>query len=84
MSMDNVPAIAVPFMGPAGPQTFDFQHGALARRSGKTLIARSREDIKRTCELLASAGDELDDLLDELPPPAAPERAARWSCQRES
>jgi len=49
---------------------------ALARRSGKTLNARSREDIKRACELLASAGEELDDLLDELlpPPPPAPER----------
>jgi hypothetical protein len=45
---------------------------ALARRSGKTLNARSREDIKRACELLASAGEELDDLLDELPPPPAP------------
>jgi hypothetical protein len=45
---------------------------ALARRSGKTLNARSREDIKRACELLASAGQELDDLLDELPPPARP------------
>lgn len=45
---------------------------ALARRSGKTLNARSREDIKRACELLASAGEELDDLLDELPPPARP------------
>lgn len=40
---------------------------ALARRSGKTLNARSRDDIKRACELLANAGDELEDLLDELP-----------------
>jgi hypothetical protein len=54
---------------------------ALARRSGKTLNERSRADIRRACELLASAGEELDDLLDELPPPAprpAPEhRPAR-------
>nr|ALS90793.1 H-NS histone family [uncultured bacterium] len=50
---------------------------ALARQIGKTLNARSRADIKRACELLASAGAELDDLLDELPPAAAapaPER----------
>lgn len=43
---------------------------ALARRSGKTLNERSRADIRRACELLSHAGDELDDLLDELPPPA--------------
>lgn len=53
---------------------------ALARRSGKTLNARSREDIKRACELLASAGEELDDLLDELPPP---ERAPDYRPARE-
>jgi hypothetical protein len=53
---------------------------ALARRSGKTLNARSREDIRRACELLANAGEELDDLLDELPPaprPAPENRPAR-------
>lgn len=43
---------------------------ALARRSGKTLNARSRDDIKRACELLASAGDELGELLDDYQPPA--------------
>jgi hypothetical protein len=50
---------------------------ALARRSGKTLNTRSRADITRACELLASAGAELDDLLDELPPPAPERRPAR-------
>jgi len=57
---------------------------ALARRSGKTLNARSREDIRRACELLASAGEELDELLDELPPP--PPRPApeyEWKPARE-
>lgn len=51
-------------------QIFIRMFEALARRSGKTLNARSKEDIRRACELLASAGDELDDLLDELPPPS--------------
>ena len=46
---------------------------ALARVNGRTLSQRSRADIGRARELLSSAGDELDDLLDELPPPA-PER----------
>lgn len=41
---------------------------ALARRSGKTLNERSRADIARACELLSHSGQELDDLLDELPP----------------
>ena len=51
---------------------------ALARRSGKTLNARSKADIRRACELLSHAGTELDDLLDELPPPPAPAyRSAR-------
>lgn len=40
---------------------------ALARASGKTLNARTRADIERACELLASAGAELGDLLDEVP-----------------
>ena len=39
---------------------------ALARRSGKTLNPRSRADIARACELLSRAGQELDDLLDEI------------------
>ena len=47
---------------------------ALARQNRKTLNARSKEDVHRACELLASAGQELDDLLDELPPPTEPER----------
>lgn len=53
---------------------------ALARRSGKTLNQRSRADIARACELLSHAGEELDDLLDELPPaprPAPEHRPAR-------
>jgi hypothetical protein len=62
-------------------QIFTQLFEALARRSGKTLNARSREDIRRACRLLSSAGDELDDLLDELPPPPPPRqsehRAAR-------
>lgn len=45
---------------------------ALARQSGKTLNPRSRDDIKRACELLASAGAELDDLLDDAPPARPP------------
>jgi hypothetical protein len=51
---------------------------AICRLNRKTLNTRSRDDIRRACELLSSAGDELDDLLDELPPPRPPEhRAAR-------
>jgi acyl-CoA reductase-like NAD-dependent aldehyde dehydrogenase len=42
---------------------------ALARQSGKTLNARTREDIQRACELLANAGGELEELLDDLPAP---------------
>ncbi len=40
---------------------------ALARANGKTLNARTRADIGRACELLASGGAELDALLDDLP-----------------
>jgi len=40
---------------------------ALARASGKTLNSRTRVDIERACTLLASAGAELDDLLDDAP-----------------
>lgn len=51
---------------------------ALARQNRKTLNARSRADITRACELLAHAGDELDDLLDPYEPPPPPEhRPAR-------
>jgi hypothetical protein len=51
---------------------------AICRLNRKTLNARSRDDIKRACALLSSAGEELDDLLDELPPPRPPEhRPAR-------
>jgi len=49
---------------------------ALARASGKTLNARTRADIERACELLASAGAELDDLLDDLPRVSPAEAAA--------
>ncbi len=55
-------------------QIFTRLFEALARRSGKTLNTRSRDDIKRACELLAHAGAELDDLLDELPPAMPPAR----------
>ena len=66
---------------------------ALARRSGKTLNARSKADITRACELLSHAGEELDDLLDELPPPRprnefstvsfeVPPEVGRWKAQR--
>lgn len=40
---------------------------ALARANGKTLNARTRADIGRACELLASAGSELTELLDDMP-----------------
>jgi len=52
---------------------------ALARQNRKTLNARSRADIKRACELLASAGAELDDLLDELPPAPEPRPARDYT-----
>jgi hypothetical protein len=42
---------------------------ALARLNRKTLNARSRADIARACELLSHAGQDLSDLLDDLPPP---------------
>jgi hypothetical protein len=42
---------------------------ALARQSGKTLSQQTRADIGRACELLANAGDELEELLDDLPAP---------------
>jgi hypothetical protein len=67
---------------------------ALARQNRKTLNQRSRDDIKRACELLASAGAELDDLFDELPPPPPERRPAsdyttmpieveRWRARRD-
>ena len=40
---------------------------ALARANGKTLNARTRADSSRACELLASAGSEFSELLDDLP-----------------
>jgi len=66
---------------------------AICRLNRKTLNARSKADIARACQLLASAGDELDDLLDELPPPPAkeyttvsfdarPPEVERWKAQR--
>lgn len=65
---------------------------ALARQNRKTLNERSRADIARACQLLASAGDELDDLLDDLPPPRpreystvnfeVPPEVDRWKAQR--
>jgi hypothetical protein len=69
--MDNIDEAAAIFI-----RMFE----ALARRSGKTLNERSRADITRACRLLASAGGELDDLLDDAPAPAArPERAREYS-----
>lgn len=50
---------------------------ALARQNRKTLNERSRADIARACELLSHAGAELDDLLDDLPPPEPERRPAR-------
>ncbi len=47
---------------------------ALARRSGKTLSKRSREEIYHACELLATGG--LGDLLDDLPEPQPRPRTA--------
>jgi hypothetical protein len=66
---------------------------ALARRSGKTLNKRSRDEITRACELLASAGAELEDLFDELPLPRPrseyttinfeiPPEVDRWKAER--
>lgn len=46
---------------------------SLARVNGKTLSAKTRADIGRACELLASQGDELDAMLDDLAP--APRRS---------
>jgi hypothetical protein len=70
-------------------QIFTRLFEALARRSGKTLNVRSRADITRACELLSHAGQELEDLLDELPPRPAREYATqvlpeveRWREQR--
>lgn len=69
---------------------------SLCRLHRKTLSARSRADITRACQLLASSGDELDDLLDDLPPPRprteystmsfdkkVPEEVDRWREKRE-
>lgn len=66
---------------------------ALARQSDKTLSASTRADIGRACELLSTAGEELDALLDDLPPSPrqSPAEAAiepgmrdfeRWRSQR--
>lgn len=52
---------------------------ALARRSGKTLNERSRADIARACELLSHAGEELDDLLEDLPPPVERRTAREYA-----
>jgi hypothetical protein len=49
---------------------------ALARANGKTLSARTRQDIARACDLLASSGAELDTLLDDLPRVSPAERMA--------
>lgn len=42
---------------------------ALARQNGKTLSHKTRADIERACELLTNAGEELDDLFEDLPEP---------------
>lgn len=49
---------------------------SLARASGKTLSARTRQDISRACELLAAAGPDLDACLDDLPHTTPGERVA--------
>jgi hypothetical protein len=75
-------------------QIFTRLFEALARRSGKTLNARSRADIARACELLSHAGQDLSDLLDDLPPPRpareystvsfeVPPEVDRWRVERE-
>jgi hypothetical protein len=76
-------------------QIFTRLFEALARRSGKTLNVRSRADITRACELLSHAGQELDDLLDDMPPPRpvndyatvsfekVPPEVRQWREQRE-
>mgnify|MGYP001619169919 FL=1 len=62
---------------------------ALARQSGKTLSQATRADIGRACELLANAGAELEDLLEDLPAPrpsgeyvVADPEFERWRSQR--
>jgi hypothetical protein len=64
---------------------------ALARQTGKTLSPQTRRDVLRACELLANAGAELDELLDDLPsaPRQSPAEAAiedapfqRWRSRR--
>lgn len=42
---------------------------ALARQNGKTLSARTRDDIEHACSLLSNAAADLD-VLDDLPEPA--------------
>jgi len=51
---------------------------ALARQSGKTLSRKTRDDLARACELL-SAGDNYDELLDDLlsTPPIRSERVTQ-------
>ncbi len=56
---------------------------ALARASGKTLNARTRADIGRACELLASGGAELDALLDDLAPRVSPAERAAGDAERD-
>lgn len=42
---------------------------ALARLHGKSLSAAMKDDLCRACELLGCAGDELDDLFEDIPAP---------------
>lgn len=52
---------------------------AMCRANGKTLKARTRDDIARACELLANPREELDDLLLTMPvtPGVTPHDAPR-------
>jgi hypothetical protein len=56
---------------------------ALARQSGKTLSAKTRGEVERACELLAT-GDDYSDLLDDLlsTPPVVSDRVTQ-SFERE-
>lgn len=56
---------------------------ALARQNGKTLSQKTRADISRACELLAT-GDSYDELLDDLlsAPPVYSDRVTQ-SFQRD-
>jgi hypothetical protein len=63
---------------------------SLARANGKTLKPSTRADIRRACELLSSAGTELDDLLDDAPrvspgeAATVPSEVQQWRRERDA